>query len=330
LIPFSFLEAVRGLDDWIVVSHEKPDGDTLGCGSAISAVLGSMGKRVCWIGRDPLPRLYSFLSESGIYSTAQPGEVRSSLGDGPVGWFFVDSSDITRAMDHLPRGPEDRVVNVDHHGDNGLFGDVNWVDPSFAATGEMLADLFKREGVRVSSPVATDLYVAMVTDTGFFRFSSVTPRTLETAAFLLSKGVDHSFVDDAINRSMDERILHLWGKALCRVRSAAGGAVLVSWLDQDDFVECGCDPSATEGLVNLIFSTPEGLMAALVTRSGGDLSRVSLRTRGGVSARAIAARFGGGGHERAAGFRLKESPEEGARMLLAELARDAVRLPSDR
>ncbi|MCX7827915.1 MAG: bifunctional oligoribonuclease/PAP phosphatase NrnA [Thermanaerothrix sp.] len=317
---------------WIVVSHEKPDGDTLGCGSAVSSILRSMGKKVVWCGPSEMPRIYSFFSSAGEYIRfLDPRDVRLSLGDEPVGWFFLDHSDFTRAMERIPRVDEDVVVNVDHHGDNSFFGDYNWVDPSAAAVGEMVARMFRDLHISLSAPIATDLYVAIATDTGSFRFSSVTPATFDAAAFLLSQGVDLAFVDDVLNRSMDEGILRLWGKALCRVSASDDGLVVVSWLDEDDFRQCGCGSASTEGLVNLIFSTPRAMAGALISRDGGDISRVSLRTRRPVSAREIATLFGGGGHERAAGFRLKTSPAEGARMLLRELVSHVLqRISSDR
>lgn len=332
MTPIPFFDLVEKFQRWIVVSHEKPDGDTLGCGSAVSSVLRSMGKKVIWCGPSDMPKIYSFFSSSGEYIRfSDPRDVRSSLGDDPVGWFFLDLSDFTRAMEYIPRLSGDVVVNVDHHGDNTFFGDYNWVDPSAAAVGEMVARMFRDLDIPLSGSVATDLYVAIATDTGFFRFSSVTPVTFDVAGFLLSRGVDVAFLDDALNRSMDEGILHLWGKALCRVASSGDGLVVVSWLDEDDFRQCGCGPASTEGLVNLIFSTPKAMVGAMVSRDCGDVSRVSLRTRRPVNAREIAALFGGGGHERAAGFRLNMSPEEGARMLLGELVSHVLqRISSDR
>lgn len=328
-----FLDLVKRFQRWILVSHEKPDGDTLGCGSAMCSILKREARDVIWCGPSQIPVIYGFLSSVSSYVAFEdnPGRVRGALGDGPVAWLFLDCSDYTRAIASIPRGGEDVVINIDHHRDNTAFGDYNWVDPSAAAVGEMVTTMLRDMDMSINPAVATDLYVAIATDTGFFRFSMVTPRTFDCAAFLLSNGVDLAFVDDALNRSMDEEVLHLWGRALSRVSSSHGGLVVVSWLDEEDFNKCGCGSSSTEGLVNLVFSTPTAMAGALISREGGDISRVSLRTRRPINAREIAARFGGGGHDRAAGFRLAMSPEEGAKMLLEELVPYVLqRISSDR
>ena len=329
------LETVLGLlqswDRWILVSHEKPDGDTLGCGSALCALAHRLGRDVRWWGRDPLPSLYGFLPRAERYETpVSAAASRDALGPEPWLWIFLDTSTEERSLPDLPAPGRDLFVNLDHHGDNSLYGSVHWVDPGAAAVGEMVTRLLLRAPWAWGVEEALGLYVAIATDTGFFRFESTTGDTLRAAACLRDRGVDLAEVEDRLHRRFAEGTLHLWGEALRRAAFARGGQVVVSWLEEEDYQRFGCEPSETENLVNLLLALRSASIAALVT-PGEPGSRVSLRTRPPLDARALASRYGGGGHPRAAGCRLSLPPREAGTLLLKELsAHESLRPASGR
>ena len=318
-------EHLQSFPRWILISHEKPDGDTLGCASALHALARQQGIEVRWWGKDPLPSLYAFLPGSKRYETVQDASAaRSALGDDPWLWVFLDTSRRDRSLPGLPvPAPGDLFLNLDHHGDNDAFGDVNWVDPQAAAVGEMVTDLLLDGPWDWGQDVATGLYVALSTDTGSFRYESTTGATHRAAAALLDRGVDLSTVEDGLHRRFQPGTLHLWGAVLSRSRFGKDGSVVVSWVEEEDYRIHHSDPSETENLVNLLLSLRTAVIAALVTPHETG-SRVSLRTRPPVDARALASRFGGGGHPRAAGFRMEETLSQATARLLEEFSRHDV------
>jgi phosphoesterase RecJ-like protein len=189
------------------------------------------------------------------------------------------------------------IINIDHHHDNRRYGDINWIEPTAAATGEMIHSLLVALGAPITRGVATNLFTAIHTDTGSFRYSNVTPETFRIASALVSAGADPAFVANQLYERRPAEALRLLGEVLTRVEISPDGQV--SWLA----LPASAAPEAfieAEDLVNYPRSVASVRVACLLRERDG-LVKVSLRGKGDVDVSRIAARFGGGGHPNAAG-----------------------------
>lgn len=308
------LKKMRERDSWIIAIHENPDGDTLGCGLA----LYSMGLRMCKgvriVGKSALPDSYRFLPFSGNYEQVQELTDGDKLGALIV---CVDTSTAGRSVGGLAGAD---VINIDHHGDNKLYGGLNVIVQEASATAEIILDMFRLSGLPLEKDEAVCLYTALVTDNGNFKFRSTTPNSHLCAAKLLETGIDPSELDDRINRNMTIGIMRLWGDAFCRVETFADGRAAMFWLDGSDFERAGADFSATDGLVNLLMRIKGVDVALLITEYEG-AAKLSVRTRGPYSAREITAEWGGGGHIQAAGAKIDATVEEARKILKDRVAK---------
>lgn len=312
------LKKMREHDSWLIVVHENPDGDTLGCGLALYSMGLRMGKDVRIIGKSALPDSYCFLPFSGSYE-----QVQELTGGDMRGGSLVICADISTAERGVGGLGYANVINIDHHGDNKLYAELNVVVPEASATAEIIVDLFRLSGLPLERDEAACLYTALVTDNGNFRFRSTTPNSHICAARLLETGIDPSELDDRINRNMTVGVMKLWGDAFCRVETFAGGRAAMFWLNGDDFKRAGADFSATDGLVNLLMRLGGVDIALLLTEYEG-AAKLSIRTREPYSAREISAEWGGGGHIQAAGAKINATVEEARKILKDRVAKYVI------
>jgi phosphoesterase RecJ-like protein len=292
--PFdAVVDALRARASFIVTSHARPDGDAIGSSLALAFALEHLGKRVRVVLRDPVPAPYR----------AFPGVDRIehlSAVDGPA-----DAAVLLECSD--PSRPEvaglDRyfLVNVDHHLGNTMYGAVNWFDESAAACGELVADIIDALGVPWTREIASHLYLALATDTGSFRFGPISARTFDICRRIAETGVEPARLSRDIFDSFSIGRVKLTGALLDAMELHHGNRFAILEFDDDLLARCGASIDDTEGLVNLPLAAREVSAVALFKRQGADTYRLSLRSKGEVDVRAIAARWGGGGHRNAAG-----------------------------
>ncbi len=211
-------------------------------------------------------------------------------------------------------------MSFDHHTSNDRFADLNWVAPEASSTGEMLANLYLATGTPFG-PARDAIYTAIVTDTGGFAFESTAAGTHEAAAALLRAGARPGDLHDLIYNSRDRAALGLLGRALASLEVDAGGRIAHIVLRPEDFQASGAGQQHTDGIVNYARSL-KGVDIGLFFYSikPGEV-KVGIRTRTPVPAHGIAEAFGGGGHPRAAGCRLKGDLKEVVEQVLAEARR---------
>jgi len=215
------------------------------------------------------------------------------------------------------RAPESQVLNIDHHPDNRRYGTVNWIDPTAAATGEMIYDLLVALGWPIRPDTALGLYTAVHTDTGSFRYSNTTPRTFRIAAALTAAGAEPALVTDRLYQRRPKDALAILGSLLGRVEMSDDGRVATLTVPEGAASE---EFMAAEDLVTYPRSI-EGVQVALLLREeAGGLVKASLRGKGQVAVNRIAHRFGGGGHENAAGCTLRATLEEATTALLGAVS----------
>lgn len=299
----------------LMLGHVHPDADVLGTLLALGLALEARGWRVTYGGPHPPPGLLAFL----------PGVDRYRQLAGLDEHFDVavltdcPNPQRTEGLIDQARRASKVIVNIDHHPDNRRYGDVNWIDTSAAATGEMVYELLTALGAPLTPAIATNLFTAIHTDTGSFRYSNVTTRTFTIAAALVAAGARPEIVSESLYEKRAPDALRWLGEALTRVEVSLDGRL--GWLALPD----GVVPERiveSEELVNYPRSVASVRVACLLRERDGQV-KVSLRGKGDVDVQRIAAQFGGGGHVNAAGCTLPGPLPEAMRVVLAA-ARRAV------
>jgi len=313
-------EAIRRNDRFLLVTHENPDGDALGSILGAKLALDQLGKdSVMFLGgeSDP-PQEYSFMPLAELLRTLPEDAANRIL-------LALDCANASRTG--LPAELLERVplsVNLDHHHDNTRFAHVNVVVPEASSTGEIVRDVLRELGVRLTPEIAEALYIAVVTDTGRFQYANTTPKALRLAAELVEAGVDVHRVFQGIYETIDFAKLKLLARALERAQVYEGGRLVISHLLRSDFRELGVGEEYAEGIIDYLRAVDGAEMAAVIREPPEPPDaprRVSLRASSDeLDVSAIARTRGGGGHRQAAGFSSHESIEEIVGFVREELA----------
>jgi len=288
-------DEVRRHERFLITSHSRPDGDSIGSQLAFAFALDALGKSCRIVNRDaPPPHFRAFPGMDRIEVT------QAVEGDFDV-LFVMECSDLARpGVAGLGRY---RAINIDHHAGNSNYGILNWYDDSAAACGEMVADLVDALGVGFTRDIATHLYLAVLTDTGGFRHSNITARTFELCRRVTEAGVDPAAMARQVYDTGTIGRLKLIGALLDHMQLDAGGRLAVLTLSERMLQETRAAYSETDGLINLPL-TSESVHAVVMFKEvdGEGELRVSLRSKGDVDVRRVAQRYGGGGHKNASGF----------------------------
>jgi len=315
------LEAIRETDRFLLITHERPDGDAIGSLAAMQLVLTALGKdSLAFVAADefPLPYEYRFLHLEGLV-TDPPEDICERV------LVFLDCGNIDRTRAEDLKHEDHRILNIDHHHDNTRFGTLNHVDGGASCTAEMVWDLMGELGVELTPAIGEALYVGLVTDTGRFMYENTGPRAHEMAAALLDGGVDGHGIYRRLYEGMPQGKLELLARGLSHVERYDSGLLTVTHLTLEDYRETGADESYSEGVVDHLRSVEGTAVAALIRDllTGEPSARkVSLRsTDGRVDVSRIARSQGGGGHRRAAGFSTDLAFPQLVEVLRTELAR---------
>jgi phosphoesterase RecJ-like protein len=293
-----------------MLGHVHPDGDVLGTLLGLGLALEGAGWSVTFAGPHPVPEVLGFLAG------AERWEVWSRA---PRTWDVLvltdcPNHDRTEGLLAGARGPGSAVLNIDHHPDNRRYGTIDWIDPSAAATGEMVFDLIVALGLPITPGIALDLFTALHTDTGSFRYSNTTARTFRIAAELTALGAEPALVSDRLYQRRPAAALRTLGEVLRRVDVSPDGRI--AWLSLPRGIASDAFVSA-EDLVTYPRSIEGVKVAVLLREEGENLVKASLRGKGDVPVNRIAHRFGGGGHENAAGCTVRGTLEEATTAVLA-------------
>ncbi|NLL17423.1 MAG: bifunctional oligoribonuclease/PAP phosphatase NrnA [Clostridia bacterium] len=296
------LQQAKGV---LITAHERPDGDAVGSAIALDKGLQLLGVRTVVMLSDPVPEVYRFLR--GSDSILLP----SSLGWRPDVIVALDSTEWERVGSFIEGFlPDTTTVNVDHHASNREFADLNWVDVDAAATGEMVLSLLKELQVPLDVDMASALYTAIATDTGFFQHANTTPEVLSRCAYLAELGANPHFISEQIHEYRSLASLQALGYALRSLQLSPGGHVAWIGLTLKDIEQLQVKEEELEGLVNYPKSI-KGVEVGLLFRQVEDNKvRVGFRSRGLVDVSSIAQVFGGGGHRRAAGCSVEGTWDE--------------------
>jgi bifunctional oligoribonuclease and PAP phosphatase NrnA len=309
----------------LVATHVRPDGDALGTATAMCLGLRQKGIESRLLLFDPPPDKYAFLVEENQiswFNLSSPGPAEADLHRFEA-LLVVDTgtwSQLPGLKEWLAGFSGPKLV-VDHHLTQENWADARLVDSEAAAAGEIAFDLLRQWGVALDRPMATALFVAIATDTGWFQFANTRPGTLRLAASLLEMGVDADGLYRLVYQNERPQRLAIMALALQSLELSAGGRLAMMSLSKEDFARSGAASSDTENLVNLPMQVGSVQVSVLLTEEPDAAPvRVNLRSKGAVDVAAVAQRFQGGGHARAAGLKLTMSLPQ-ARLALAEALR---------
>jgi len=294
LPPAELLDAIRRGQSFVVASHQRPDGDAIGSAMAMALALRAAGKDAVVV-TDAIPPVFlqPFPDVAGIQITPEvTGTFDAAL--------IMECSELLRTgVRGLDRSP---VMNIDHHPGNTSYGAINWIDESAAACGEMVFDVIRALGVPLTPEIATHIYLAILTDTGSFHHSNITPRTFDICRRAVEAGVNPAAMARRVFDSNSFGKLKLIGALLDAMELTDNGRLAVLEMDEGMLNACGCTHNDTEGVINLPLTARE-IQAVVFFKTGpnGDV-RVSMRSKYDVDVRSVANTYGGGGHKNAAGF----------------------------
>lgn len=291
------LEELKGADSFLLTTHEHSDGDAVGSLLGLARLLRAMGKEhIHCVMADPPPRMYAFLP--GIESIA---DAKAPVPDFDLA-VIVDAGSISRignVADLIPS--EKNLLIVDHHLDAGPQGAAGLIDPTYAATGEIVVELYQTAGLAMSRETAECLYVAQVTDTGGYRFSNTNARSHRIAASLVDIGVDTAAICSRVFDIMPVPKFHLLRRVLDRIELLADGRAAHSFIEEQDFVETESKREDLNNLVNYARNIEGVLVGVLFYHAGPGETKVSIRCVPEFDAAAFLRTFGGGGHAAAGG-----------------------------
>lgn len=314
ITPKQTAECLCAEDDILILCHAHPDGDTLGSGIALCRALRDMGKRAAVLCEDPIPKRYAFLAPEAPLPDFEPQFI-----------VAVDIATVKLMGDGVGAQYGERVdLCIDHHYTNSLYARQVLLDDKAAAASEIIYDLLRQMPVQITPFIADCLYVGLSTDTGCFRYSNVTSRSLRTAADLLDCGADSARLNRELFETKSREFAALERLAINSLELHFGGLCATVTVTQDMFRESG----AGEDEFDKIAAIPrqiEGVLVGASIREQKDGSyKVSVRTNPPMNAAEICTQLGGGGHPGAAGCTL-EQPLADSKKKLLHIVEDALR-----
>nr|WP_283243669.1 bifunctional oligoribonuclease/PAP phosphatase NrnA [Feifania hominis] len=299
---------MKAADDILLITHRRPDGDTLGSAVALADALRQRGKLVQVVCSDEVTPKYRFLTggESALRQSIAPRFV-----------VAVDVADESMFGGELARFAGQVDLVIDHHGSNAGYGRrCNLIEPGYAATGELVYELIGELGATLTTEMARALYTAISTDTGCFRFANTTANTHAVAAALMETGFDPGELNYELFMVKSRTRIQVEAAAYKTLRFYHGGRVAGTHITAQQMAALGANEDDVDNLV-AIPRAVEGVVIGFSLREcGPDEYKVSVRTNAPVDAARLCMRFGGGGHLRAAGCTLHAPLDEALRLFV--------------
>lgn len=286
---------IRGNNSFLITTHEGPDGDAAGSALALASFLRKIGKDVCVHFKDPVPDLYSFLPGAGTVLAHIPDR------DFDVA-FVLDIGELRRSGEEFCSFTRiGKIINLDHHLTCENFGLHNLIDTTAAATGVLVYRIAHAYGYCFDFQTALCVYVAIITDTGSFRYSNSNREAFNIAGEMIETGVNAWDVAEQVYENQPRKRLDLLTLALATLEVTSNGLAASLTVTLDMYEETGGNAELTDGFVNYPRSI-QGVEVAILFRQLEERKfKIGFRSKGKVNVAAFSAALGGGGHHNAAG-----------------------------
>ncbi|MFH1406638.1 MAG: bifunctional oligoribonuclease/PAP phosphatase NrnA [Candidatus Omnitrophota bacterium] len=318
MLKKTLINQIRKNKSFLISSHVNLEGDALGSLLAMHELLRSLNKKVFVFCDDFPPKMYKFL--------IGPMKININPKDAPEydAAIILDSPQperIGKILSAINRSKP--IINIDHHISNTNYADVNWVDSNASCVGEMIYQLYGKFGKKPNRYAAMGIYVAILTDTGSFRYENTTPSCLKTAGELLRFGIDPKEIAQKVYETKSYQETKLLGEVISTLKLTPDKKIAYFYLTQDMLRRTNAVLEDSERFINFGRSI-EGVEVAIFLREKEkpNTTKISLRSKGKVDVNKIAQIFGGGGHRAASGCEIKEPLKEAMNMVLANIRKE--------
>jgi len=313
------VELIENKQKFAITTHVRPDGDGVGSSLGLCWLLRSLGKSAEVVVRDEVPPAYQNLpGADGVRKVSRIDAEYDAV-------FVIECSDVARPG--IVDLEKQFTVNIDHHSTCEHFGTINWIDPTASAVGEMIYNLCKAIGGKITRDIAECLYMALVTDTGSFHFSNTTDRTLKVASELIRAGVKPADISEAVYNNYPWSRIELMRQVLNTVLRDPSGRVAYMRQTLEMKAVAGAVDGDNNGFVNMPLAARDVVASVYMREVGPGQYRVSLRSKGDINVAKIAEQFGGGGHKNASGLSIEGDWDEKESEIVAAMVK-AVDLAS--
>ena len=293
---------LRGNDRFCLLTHTRPDGDTLCSAAALCSALRRMGKKAALFRNPEITETYAPLTAPYLYTEGKRGFV-----------VACDVADVTMLPDTW-KGEID--LAIDHHPKNPGYARATLLDGSKASCGELVMELIELLCGGMTAEEATLLYIAVSTDTGCFSYGNTRAATLRAAAHLIDSGADNGELNRQFFRSYSPGRIRLEGLVYANLQSFRNNQVNIAVVTLDMMRQAGATEDDCDDLAGLSGRAEDALMNVTIRELSDGSSKISVRSAPGVSSLAVCSAFGGGGHELASGCTIQASPEKAEKLLL--------------
>lgn len=300
----NIIKAIEACNRILISAHVRLDGDAIGSEIALYHALKNLGKETTIANDSLIPRVYTFLPETALFDTP----IESLNGDYEliIALDTPSPNRLGKICSILSTGVP--VINIDHHVSNANFGNINLICPNASSTGEIILCLLKETAQKITPAIATALYVAIITDTGRFTHSNTTTESLRAAAYLIEHGANPAEIAKYLYKANTYGQMLLHALATKTMRLDAEGKIAIIHLTRE-MMETTQTPAIDTQEFSEIPASVEGVVVGILLREmkAPNMIKVSLRSRDSIDVNKIAQKFGGGGHEHAAGCEIPGS-----------------------
>lgn len=288
---------IKGYDEFLLVSHVHPDGDTISSTLAMAHILQSLGKRYEIVDQDPIPDRFRYLPM--VEQFHEPVQILKKFSK----VITLDVADRKRMGEVENLFADDvEILNIDHHPTNDHFGKANLILPTAAATVEVIYDLMKDMGISLTDEIAACIYTGLLTDTGGFRYSNTSSKVMRIAAELLEYNISPSEIAEAALESISQNHILILKRAFENFNLVEKDRIAMTVLSYSDLQDIAATSDDTEGVVNYMRNIEGVEVGIFFKEAKPEQFKVSLRSKKYIDVGSIAKEFGGGGHARASGF----------------------------
>jgi phosphoesterase RecJ-like protein len=318
--PSAFESLLRPDNAFVLTTHVHPDGDGIGSEVALAELIRARGASARIVNADPVPASLLDVVPDAAVEVYDPSRHDPLLADADV-VAMLDNGDPRRLgpMHGAVLSSRATRVCIDHHPNPDTVWDVPFIRQTACCTGLLVYELYRRAGIEPSPAAAEALYLALVSDTGRFRFANTSAEAFRMASELVELGVQPAQMFSRIDERATEAFLRLLGRVLSDLELKVGGRLVVLRVPEALSRELGAHDEDTAEIINHSLLLETSRLAALFREIGATRTKVSLRSKGPLDVNALARRHGGGGHRNASGIVLDLPVEEAVARLMPEL-----------